>query len=665
MPEAEDVIVDAARHATSYAINLWRRNRPHIASSADVALVDIRPRLELLLEAALGAPIPIRSATPPPPRTMLSRLFERGGRERPREALPGTDGLAIFLPPRWARAETDALDLYRIVALHQALRVVRESARMFPWSASLLVQDLFLVSETAAVDAQLAARLAGLTRPLAKLRGKLLASRCPADRIQKALRPVEALYREFLRSGALHQAPDPQASLAWACTNAARLRCDERYSGLAPDVLLGVFLKADASPDTYAAGADSAIPSSHPRSVRIARRPRSRRAAEDEDDEQTGVWMIQTNQPSEHAEDAMGLQRPVDKQPDEDIQGAGESVSDLEELRLVSTPGSSRELFAGEDELPVRGARVASPNAAGSAHALAYPEWDYTIAAYRDRAATVRIQEAPQGAAKWVEDVLARHRSTLTGVRRRFEALRSRRSLQFAQSEGDEIDLAAYVSAYGDLRARLPKAEALYLAHRPARRDFSLLVLIDVSASTESWCGGAHRIIDLEKEALVIVSTALEALRVRFAVQAFSGYGPGDVRVRELKAFHERPGPGLTRRVAALEPDEYTRAGAALRHATATLMREPAHRRLLLLLSDGKPNDCDRYEGRYGVEDTRQALAEARLQGIAPFCLTVDRAGSRYLPFLFGTGHYTIVTHPEHMARALVEWLRTVTAAMA
>jgi nitric oxide reductase NorD protein len=400
------------------------------------------------------------------------------------------------------------------------------------------------------------------------------------------------------------------------------------------------------------------------RSVNLSRRPRARAAAEDEDDEETGAWMIQTSQPAEHVEDAMGLQRPVDKEPDEDLQGAGESIADLDELRLVSTPGSPREVLAAEDELGVRGTRTPSPAAAHAGSRLAYPEWDYTINAYRERAALVRTLPAQEGSATWVENILAQHRSTLTQVRRRFEAMRSRRSVQHGEPEGDDIDLEAFVGAYGDRRARLPRNDRVYVTHRPARRDFALMFLIDMSGSTEAWVGGDKRIIDLEKEALVIVCTALDALRVRFAIQAFSGYGPSDVRVHDVKDFTERFDRRVARRVAALEPDEFTRTGAALRHASATLLREPAYRRLMLMLSDGKPNDCDQYEGRYGFEDARQALAESRLQGIAPFCVTVDRQATRHLSSLFGPGNYTIVRDPQRLSAALLEWLQSVTVAI-
>ncbi|HEU4603308.1 MAG TPA: hypothetical protein VFS24_15145, partial [Steroidobacteraceae bacterium] len=110
-------------------------------------------------------------------------------------------------------------------------------------------------------------------------------------------------------------------------------------------------------------------------------------------------------------------------------------------------------------------------------------------------------------------------------------------------------------------------------------------------------------------------------------------------------------------RIASLEPDKYTRAGAAIRHASAALMARNVRHRLLLMLSDGKPNDIDDYEGRYGVEDMRRAVIEARLQGIFPFCLTIDRQMGSYLPAIFGQHHYALLQKPQMLPTALVGWL--------
>ena len=186
----------------------------------------------------------------------------------------------------------------------------------------------------------------------------------------------------------------------------------------------------------------------------------------------------------------------------------------------------------------------------------------------------------------------------------------------------------------------------------------AIALLVDASGSTDAWVSGSRRVIDVEREALLLVCIALETMRERYTVQSFSGEGPGSVTVRALKGFDEHYGEQVSRRIAGLEPERYTRVGAALRHVSAMLMREPARHRLLLLLSDGKPNDTDHYEGRYGVEDMRQAVTEAKLQGIFPFCLTVDRAAAAYLPAVFGASGYALLPRAELLPGALLDWIR-------
>jgi nitric oxide reductase NorD protein len=114
----------------------------------------------------------------------------------------------------------------------------------------------------------------------------------------------------------------------------------------------------------------------------------------------------------------------------------------------------------------------------------------------------------------------------------------------------------------------------------------------------------------------------------------------------------------LRRRVAGLEPDGYTRVGAAIRHASALLVRQTARYRLLMILSDGKPNDVDVYEGLYGIEDTRQAVAEARRDGLVPFCLTVDRDAPAYIPSIFGRRGFTMLRRQEFLPAVVVEVVR-------
>jgi len=112
-------------------------------------------------------------------------------------------------------------------------------------------------------------------------------------------------------------------------------------------------------------------------------------------------------------------------------------------------------------------------------------------------------------------------------------------------------------------------------------------------------------------------------------------------------------GSAVERRIGALKPGCYTRIGAAVRHASAQLVDQPQRKKLLLVLTDGRPNDVDHYEGRFAVEDTRKAVREARRLGIAVFGVTVDASAQSYFPALFGRGGYAIVGNIRRLPAAL------------
>jgi len=135
------------------------------------------------------------------------------------------------------------------------------------------------------------------------------------------------------------------------------------------------------------------------------------------------------------------------------------------------------------------------------------------------------------------------------------------------------------------------------------------------------------------------------------------------VRMQELKTFGERYGNDTRGRIQALKPGYYTRMGAAIRQATGLLGNVKHRRKLLLLVTDGKPNDLDLYEGRYGVEDTREAVLEARRQGVLPFCITIDREAGDYLPYMFGANGYTLIEDPRQLPFRLPQLYKQLTQA--
>ena len=193
---------------------------------------------------------------------------------------------------------------------------------------------------------------------------------------------------------------------------------------------------------------------------------------------------------------------------------------------------------------------------------------------------------------------------------------------------------------------------------RPSRRELAVALLADVSASTDAWVSDDRRIVDVEKDALLVVCDALESLGDRYGIFAFSGEGADDVSVLPLKSFDERRDRAVGRRIAGLDSDRYTRMGAAIRHVTAALTAQHTSRRLLLVLSDGKPNDVDLYEGQYGVEDTGQAVAEARRQGVTVFCLTVDQEAPRYAGRVFGPAGFAVLRRTDQLPAVLIAVLQ-------
>lgn len=402
---------------------------------------------------------------------------------------------------------------------------------------------------------------------------------------------------------------------------------------------------------------------SAPKSAQLDRSPQVREAPEDEDDNKSGTWMVQTSQPHEQAEDPIGMHRPTDRDESTAAEELADALSELPEARLVCTPGRPREILLSQAPPKSRAKQLVQHSDAQGEQRVSYPEWDYRLQSYQTDAVMVHLREMAEGPQDWIEKAMSQHKAMLQLVRRRFEMLKAQRVRLRKQVEGDDIDIEAYVAGMADFRAGLPLTENLYQSCRQARRDLAMLILTDASGSTDGWISSDKRVVDVEREALLLVAIALQGMGEPYALQSFSGEGPRGVVVREIKRFDEPFGQAITRRIAALEPEHYTRAGAALRHATATLMGQHVSHRLLLLLSDGKPNDIDDYEGQYGTEDMRQAVTEARLQGINCFCLTVDRQAAGYLPGIFGPHQYGLLPRPELLPSVLLHWMKRLVQA--
>lgn len=673
MAEAEDLITDVARHATVYAQALWRRHRAPSDTAKVVTLGDVAQHLDLLIKAVFNTHYPLRVAQPPSPPTFLKKLLLRHEKPCRQSAVPATDGVTIWLPEDLGSHEGPlTLQRYKTLALQQAMRARRGSASALSALDNPMQRSVYLLLEAWAADTDLVRLLPGLAPSIHGLRQHALATRPSLHAFPNSRQPLENFLRLLLRSECgtplegLRIPATTADSVQQSETLARRLLSVDESPRLGAHLLLLDAWTGDLrEPSAGQRGAplpgEIDTTDTLPRSARLARQPTVREACADEDDDQEqGLWMVQPAEPLEKAEDPMGMQRPVDRDTDTPAADFAESLAELNEARLVITAGQPKEVLLSDNPPQARAQRGAQDLAN---NAISYPEWDYRRQAYRDPGSTLQLCPALEGPQQWVERTLDTHRPVLDAIRRQFESLRAQRVRLRKQWEGDDIDLDAYIDGCAEARAGLSMPQALYQTQRRGRRDMAIMLLIDVSGSTDSWLSCHRRVIDVEREALLLVCLALESLGEPYSVLAFSGEGPQWVTIRTLKAFDERYSDEVGRRIAALEPERYTRAGAALRHASTLLMREAATHRLLLLLSDGKPNDVDQYEGRYGVEDMRQAVIEAKLQGIYPFCLTIDRQAANYLPAVFGSRQYALLHRPELLPGVLLDWIRRLVSA--
>ncbi len=682
MAEPEDLLSDTARHATIFTRKLWRRYRPLPAGPPTAMLVDVAPRLDLLITAITGHSYPLRIAQHPAHPTFLSRVFGRVQSPWLQQPIPATNSSYLWLP---ADSRIEDLhhgnELYRVMALQQALRAVRGSAELPQPMTSALHQDVYLLLEAWATDAELLRQLPGMRESVQRLRQHALQRRPPLNTFSRARRPLELWLRRLLENTATQSAmplsknPAQSYWLAMELIQSQKFSSSDQKSDDQP--LGGAPLLKDwwtgelRSPTVTSTHADTeksthndeqpTDSSTVPHSSRLPRRPEVREATEEEneDTDEDGLFMVQLDEPHQQAEDPFGLNRPIDRDEDTSADEFGDMLSDLPEACLVSTPGTPKEVLIADDP-PDTNTAMQLRRTVREGQGIVYPEWDYRAQSYRDLGATVRVLPNLLGTQNWVDSTLENHRSLLNQIRRNFEMLRAKRVTRRKQLDGDDIDLNAWIDSYADFRSGGTLSDALYQTRRTVDRDLAIILLIDVSGSTDSWVAANRRIIDVEREALLLVCIALESMGEPYAVQAFSGEGPNTVMVRDVKNFDEPFSNDIALRISALEPERYTRAGAAIRHASNALMQQPATHRLLLLLSDGKPNDKDDYQGQYGVEDMRQAVTEATLQGISAFCLTIDRQAPSYLPRIFGAHHYSLLPNPQLLPTALLDWLKTL-----
>ncbi|HEV7368780.1 VWA domain-containing protein [Arenibaculum sp.] len=307
-------------------------------------------------------------------------------------------------------------------------------------------------------------------------------------------------------------------------------------------------------------------------------------------------------------------------------------------------------------EAPPPSAPAAPPQAEEIlAPPVRYPEWDYLIG--RERPDWVRVEErsAYEGSAASIDRTLDRHRAVADRLTALVRSARvSRPAWLRRQPEGDRLDLDACIEAALDRRRGESPGTRVYATLARRHRDLSVLLLLDVSASTSDLVRGTTRtILTVEREATALFAHVLEELGDPFAVHAFRSNGREEVRYYRIKDFRRPYGPAAKARLAGLEAGLSTRLGTALRHAGRSLARQPTHRRLLLVVTDGEPSDVDVADRRYLAEDARRAVLGLSHLGIDCFGIGLDPQGRTYLARMFGQRNFMVIDRVERLPEKL------------
>jgi len=590
--------------------------------------------LQLLLVAWYGTPYP------------LEGMLWRPGDGRP---MVETDGQRLFVPPVLADREEALLAIlhggghlcFGTYERGQIERLFAEAGMEHPpvdadqritWrplfapfgEAMFRFQLLFDLCEDLRVDARIGHRVPGYLQRLLRLAESQAPPRAPAD----------AYYAMALASlkGALGGAL-PDARLAPLLQPDATLVDAYRIARTLFDTLALPEIGIDRRADAYLPGRGmNAARAVYPRDEGPEDRSALSRPEQDS-------VLRKTDQKRENRQSPKDAQGDPDFDiPPEDTSGTGGRVG-------VGVPQPAQ-ISASGIQRPIN--REGQP----------YPEWDYREQRYVADWAWVQDSPLEERDPQRALELLAAHQTVLKRLRRALQMQRpSRPAPQRRQPDGDELDLEAAVQYITEKRAGRSPRPWVYRRRAEQQRDTAVLLLADLSTSimAEAHSGGG-KVVDRLRAGLMLFAESLQAVGDAYAICGFASKYHDNVHFYTLKDFAQPLTPDVRAAMAAVSGRLASRMGAAIRHALTRFDSVAAGRRLLLILSDGRPADYDDGgDARYLHEDTRMAMKEATDRGVHPFCVTLDASGSEYLPSIFGPGHFLVLDNVDDLPARLPE----------
>ncbi len=288
-----------------------------------------------------------------------------------------------------------------------------------------------------------------------------------------------------------------------------------------------------------------------------------------------------------------------------------------------------------------------------SGYHLTYDEWDYSTRSYKEGFCKVYPKTKLDSDVAYYKKTISKNNSTLVGLRKMLTTVNNKFQQQRRQTQGEEFDIDAITDLFVDVHSGHTPSEKIYLSKRKKEKDLSILLLLDISLSSDGYAAG-NRVIDVEKEVSILFGEILDEFNIDFSIDCFYSKTRNHSTYLTIKGFDEDWSRAKFK-VGAVEPSGYTRIGAALRHSGAMLDKRDTKNKWVILISDGKPNDYDKYEGKYGINDVKQALRELNERQINSYALAIEAQAKYYLPQMFGQNHYQILTTPVELLQSLVK----------
>ena len=351
----------------------------------------------------------------------------------------------------------------------------------------------------------------------------------------------------------------------------------------------------------------------------------------------------------ETAEEFGGNWRDMDG--DDDLDDHSNALDDMNMKHTVRVDDTAHSIYQADFIENTTVSESAEMDNTG--YHILYDEWDYSKRAYKENFCKVYPKSLLKANIPYYQRTLSENNSTLIGLRKMLTTVNNKYQQQRRQTQGEEFDIDAITDLFVDVNSGHTPTDKIYLSKRKKEKDLSILLLLDISLSSDGYAAGS-RVIDVEKQVSILFGEILNEFNIDFSIDCFYSKTRNHSTYLTIKDFDETWNRAKFK-VGAVEPNGYTRIGAALRHSGAMLDKRDTKNKWVILISDGKPNDYDRYEGKYGINDVKQALRELNQRNINSYALAIEAEAKYYLPQMFGQNHYQILTTPVELLQALVK----------